>query len=136
MKWILVPALLVGMTGCKVDPALQAEIAKLTENVKVTANRIIDAEGRIAVIYADFKAGKLTKEQVDVEFAKTKMDLEVFRTQLADGKTALAAAEARAKEQGMGAGDILLNTLIAVGSVILGRRLGVPGLASKVQPAA
>jgi hypothetical protein len=78
----------------------------------------------------------LTKEQVDVEFAKTKMDLEVFRTQLADGKTALAAAEARAKEQGMGAGDILLNTLIAVGSVILGRRLGVPGLASKVQPAA
>jgi hypothetical protein len=63
--------------------------------------------------------------------------LEVLRTQLAESKTNLAAAEARAKEQGMGAGDILLNTVIAVGSVILGRRLGVPGLASKVgaQPA-
>ena len=131
MRYLMVGVLLVAMAGCKIDPQLQEEIATLTKVVATAVAQIADAEGRIAVVYQDYKAGKLTKEQMDAEYQKLRMDLEVLRAKYAEGTASLSAAKDRARDEGMGSWDVIINTLLAVGGVMAGRRLGIPGLASK-----
>jgi len=131
MRYLLIPVLCVALFGCKVDLALQEEIATLTKAVAASAQQMVDTEGRIAKVYADWKAGVLTKEQMEGEYAKLKMDWEFIKAQRDISEKALANASAKAKEQNMNGWDIALNVALSVLGVATGRRLGVPGLASK-----
>lgn len=131
MRYLLVPVLCLGLLGCKVDLALQEEIATLTKAVATSVLQLTEAEGRIAKVYADFKAGTLTKEQLEVEWGKIRMDIEVLKAQKSAAETSLANANTRAKEQNMNGWDLAYNALISIAGVMVGRRLGVPGLASK-----
>jgi len=132
MRYLLVPVLCVALFGCKVDLALQEEIATLTKAVATAALQLTEAEARIAKVYADFKAGTLSKEQLEVEWGKIRMDIEVLKAKKTEAETSLANANARAKEQNMNGWDIALNVGLSILGVATGRRLGVPGLASKV----